>query len=899
MDEKIDAILAQLTLEQKVSLCAGSDTWRTVAIPGLVPQLKVSDGPNGARGDAMPGDRSSATAACFPVGICLAASWDTTLIQEIGVALAEELKTKHAQVLLGPTVNIHRSPLNGRNFECYSEDPYLTARMAVAYINGVQSQGVGACIKHFVANDSEFQRQSISSEVRDRGLYEIYLPPFEAAVKEADVWTVMSGYNRLNGVYCSENDRLLKTILRDEWGFDGLVMSDWFGTYDTMGIADSGLDLEMPGPARFMGEQLLAAVQRGDVAEAAIDAKVRNVLRLVFRAGVTETPEPPEESIDRPEHRALIRRAAAAGAVLLKNDDATLPLNAADLGTLAVIGPNAAVASMMGGGSAQVNAHYSVAPLEGLRNRLGDTVRIDYAQGCAIYRTLPPVDAALLTTPDGAPGLRADFFNGSEPTGDVVASKEISDVSLLWLGAPAPGVNPVNFALRLSGRLTPAQSGPYTIALTSAGLSRLYLDGAPVIDNWTSQRMGGSFFGMGSYEETAVVDLVAGQAHEIVVEYTRNSSMLGALVVGGLPVATEDPILEAEKIAAGADAVLLFVGTNGEWESEGFDRPDMAFPGRQAELIERVAAVNPKTIVVLNTGSPMDMAWLDQVPAVLEAWFPGQECGNAIADVLFGDVNPSGRLTQTWPLRLEDNPAFINYPGDNGRVYYGEDIFVGYRYYEKKNVGVRFPFGYGLSYTTFAVDNLRLSADEYALGQPVDLLVDVTNTGTVAGHAVVQIYVHDVDAGVMRPEKELKAFAKVALEPGERKSVHLSLDQRALSFFDDARHAWVAEAGEFDVLAGLSSADIGATARFTLTVPAEVAAAMPAPVALSIRSTLRDVISQPAGRAVLDALLPGMADSPQAEMAMGMTLEAIAGFVPNILTKEKLAAIDEELRAIG
>jgi beta-glucosidase len=899
MEARIEAILAELSLEQKVALCAGSDIWRTVGIPGNVPRIKVSDGPNGVRGDAMPGNRSGATAACFPVGICLASTWNTDLIEQIGVALAEELKSKHAHVLLAPTVNIHRSPLNGRNFECYSEDPYLTARMAVAYINGLQSQGVGACIKHFVCNDSEFQRQSISSEVRDRALYEIYLPPFEAAVKEAGVWSIMSGYNRVNGVYCSESDRLLNQILRDEWGFDGVVMSDWFGTYSTLGIADSGLDLEMPGPARFMGVQLLAAIDRGDVDEAVVDVKARNMLRLILRAGVDETPEPPEQSVDRPEHRALIRRAAAEGAVLLKNDDATLPLDATNLRTLAVIGPNAAVASMMGGGSAQVNAHYSVSPLEGLRNRLGAGVRIEYAQGCAIHRTLPPIDVALLRTPDGEPGVRADFFNRDEPEGKPDATTVLTGLHNLWLGPPVPGVDPMNYALRLTGQLTPTESGPYSLALTSAGLSRLYVDGALVVDNWTEQRLGGSFFGMGSYEKTATLELVAGQTVDLVVEYTRHGAMLGALVVGGLPVATADPILAAEKIAADADAVLLFVGTNGEWESEGFDRPDMEFPGRQVELIERVVAANPKTIVVLNTGSPMTMDWLGKVPAVLETWFPGQECGNAIADVLFGDVNPSGRLTQTWPVRLEDNPAFINYPGDNGRVYYGEDIFVGYRYYEKKRAPVRFPFGYGLSYTTFAVENLRLSADVYELGQPVDLLVDVSNTGPREGQAVVQVYVHDVAASLMRPEKELKAFAKVALKPGERRTVHLSLDQRALSFFDDARHAWVAEAGEFEVRAGLSSADIGAVARFTLNAPEMPAPSTAAPVALSKQSTLREILSHPAGRAILEKHVGGMADAPEAEMAMGFTLEVIANYAPNVLTKEKLAAIDEELRGIG
>ena len=902
-DGQIEDLLGRMTLEEKVAMAAGSDLWHSTGVPRLgIPSIKVSDGPNGARGGGAPGSVEGPTSACFPVGISLASTWNTDLVQEIGVALGEEAQSKSANILLAPTVNIHRSPLNGRNFECFSEDPHLSARMAVAYITGVQSTGVGACVKHFAANDSEFQRQTINSQVGERALREIYLPPFEAAVKEAKTWSVMSAYNKLNGAWCSENARLLTHILRDEWGFQGIVMSDWFGTNSTAPVANAGLDLEMPGPARFMGDQLLAAVQRGDVSETVIDAKVRRLLALVFKSGVIERPERPEENIDRPEHRRLIRRAAAEGIVLLKNAGDLLPLDAAALNKVAVIGPNAAFASMMGGGSAQVNAHYAVTPLDGLRTRCGASVELVYAEGCPNHRALPglPVEWLTPTEDAGEHGFKAEYFNTFDFSGEVVHTSTVQEARFIWFGDMPAHVNPAEYSLRLSAVLTPPADGDVTFALTSAGLSRLLIDGQVVVDNWTAQRMGGSYFGMGSYEETADIALVGGQHYDLVIEYSRQGgSMLGGLQVGGLPVQVEDPIAQAEQLAAQADVALLFVGTNGEWESEGFDRPNMDLPSRQDELIARVVAANPRTVVVLNTGSPVTMPWLDQVPAVLEAWFPGQECGNAIADVLFGDVDACGRLPQTFPVRLEDNPAFINYPGENGAVHYGEGLFVGYRYYDKKRIDPLFPFGFGLSYTTFAYRDLRLSALEYQLGQSIDLLVDVTNTGARPGQEVVQVYVHDVEATLARPEKELNAFAKVALDPGETKTVHLTLEPRALAFYDDARARWVTEAGAFQVLVGSSAQAIHVVADFTLQVPDNIdAGQFDGPANLSKASTLREVLDHAQGRSILAAHLGHLVDAPEAEMAMGFSLEMIAQFAPDMVTAETLAEIDAALRAL-
>jgi beta-glucosidase len=812
----IAALLSQMTLEEKVAMAAGADLWHSVAVERLgIPSIKVTDGPNGARGGDFGGGVGS---ACFPVGVCLGATWDPELIERVGRALGEEVKSKSAHILLAPTVNIHRSPLNGRNFECYSEDPYLTARLAAAYVKGVQQQGVGACIKHFVCNDSEFERRSISSEVSERALREIYLPPFETAVKEARVWAVMSAYNKINGTYCSENPHVLTEILKDEWGFEGIVISDWGGTYSTADAANHGLDLEMPGPARWMGDKLLQAVQEGQVSEATVDDKVRRLLRTILEAGVSEGPEPPERAIDRPEHRMVIREAAGEGIVLLKNSG-VLPLEGVK--RIAVIGPNAVEAKIMGGGSAHVKAHYVVSPLQGIRARAGDGVQVTYALGCTNYKDIPELDMDWLTPDDGVgKGGTIAYFNNVDLEGDPVVTDTIDRARLMWFGQVAPGVDRDGFSARLSGTLSVPDSGTYTFSLSSVGVSRMTIDGERVIDNWTDYQPMRGFFDPDHQAPTAEIALVAGQAYALEIEYSKQQApRFAALRIGCLPAQPADLMERAVQAAAEADVALVLVGTSGEWESEGSDRPDMELPGRQVELLEKVAAANPNTVVVLNTGSPISMRWLDQVAAVVEAWFPGQECGNAIADVLFGDRNPSGRLSQTWPVRLEDNPAFINYPGENGRVIYGEGLFVGYRYYDKKKIEPLFPFGYGLSYTMFAYDNLRIDKPETMWGEPVTVSVDVTNTGSRAGKEVVQLYVCDVESGLVRPKKELKAFAKVALAPGEMQRVTLTLDERALSFYDDAQARWRAEAGAFEVLVGASSRDIRCTGVFALRMP--------------------------------------------------------------------------------
>ena len=789
MTPRVEQLLGQMTLEEKVGLVAGVDFWHNPGVPRLgIPALKVTDGPSGARGEQWTGGPSS---ACFPCGTALAATWDVELVHEVGVELGEEARNKGAHVLLAPTVNIHRTPLAGRTFECYSEDPYLAARMAVAYISGVQSRRVGASVKHFVCNDSEFERMTISSDVGERALREIYLPPFEAATVEAGSWTVMAAYNRLNGTYCAEHSHLLTAILRDDWGWDGAVMSDWFGTQSTVASANAGLDLEMPGPPVHMGERLLAAIRDGEVEEKTLDDKVRRLLGLLERAGAFERPEPVGESfVDAPERRAVIRRAAAAGIVVLRNERAALPLDAGALARVAVIGPNANVAHMQGGGSAAVFPVHAVTPLDGLRARLPDATVV-HEPSCVTTRGTPLLDTRTVWT--------IEYFASTDGSGAPVHKTVHRRSAFRWTGAPVPELATGTWSARITADYVPERSGEHTLKLRGGGRALLFVDDELVLD------------GTEAFSVRVRHAMVEATPHRLRLE-------LGPPPDGGIfhgaeiriaPPVPDDLLDRAVAAAAGADVAIVVVGMDDEWETEGRDRPDLSLPGAQAELIERVAAVNERTVVVVNTGAPVDMGWADRVAAIVQLWYPGQEGGDALADVLFGDVNPSGRLPLTFPVRLEDTPAYLNDPGESGHVLYGEGIFVGYRFYDARRIAPRFAFGHGLSYTTFAYADLAVDG-----GDTVAVRVDITNTGDRVGAEVVQLYVRDVEASVRRPEKELKRFAKVIVEPGATERVHFTLDDRALAFWDEAAADWRVEPGAFELLVGPSSVDIRARALY-------------------------------------------------------------------------------------
>ncbi len=688
----IQSIIAQMTLEEKAALCTGASAWTTTPIERLgVPELFVADGPHGLRRvpDVNSTTRQSLPATCFPTASCLAATWNTDLLQEMGVALAEECIAQNVDVILGPGVNMKRSPLCGRNFEYMAEDPFLAGELATSLIRSIQSKGVGTSLKHYATNNQEFQRFCISSEVDERTLAEIYLPAFEKAVKQAQPWTVMCAYNKLNGVYCSEHHQLLTEILKDEWGFEGLVVSDWGAVHDRVAGLKGGLDWEMPGPQPQRVQAVVAAVRSGELDEALLNESVRRILRIVFKAA--ETPK--GGSFDVDAHDALARRIAVEGMVLLKNNG-VLPLQ--DQQHIAIIGHTAKNPYFQGGGSSHVN-----------------------------------------------------------PTRVAIPFNEIQ-------------------ALAGQARLT-------------------YAEGYPADDSLR-----------------------------------------------------QDLIDEAVSAAAGADVALLFVALPIFKESEGYDRLDLDLTAQQVALIRAVGKAQPKTVVILNNGAAVAMsAWIDDVAAVLEGWMMGQAGGGAIADILFGQVNPSGKLAETLPLRLADTPAYIHWPGGNHEVHYGEGLFIGYRYYDAKDAAVQFPFGFGLSYTSFAYSHLTTSAVNFKDVDGLTVTADVTNTGKLAGKETVQVYVHDRQSGLVRPPKELKGFAKVELQPGETKTVSIHLDFRAFAYYHPAYKQWIAEDGDFDILVGASAADIRCRATVTLHSSVEL------PCILDKESTVREWMADPRGKVVL------------------------------------------------
>jgi len=809
----IDDILNAMTLEEQVSLLSGADFWTTVPVERLnVPKIKVTDGPNGARGGgSLVG---GVKAACFPVAIALGASWNPALVKRMGVALAGQAKSKGASVLLAPTVNIHRSGLNGRNFECYSEDPLLTAELAVAYIQGVQSQGIAATIKHFAGNESEIERQTMSSDIDERALREIYLLPFEQAVKKAGVMAVMSSYNRLNGIYTSEHPWLLDEVLRKEWGFDGIVMSDWFGSHSTAATVNAGLDLEMPGPTRDRGDKLVQAVKNGEVSAETVRQAAGRILRLLQRVGAFDTvPDLGEQALDLPEDRALIRQLATEGAVLLKNDG-ILPLRKAALNQIAVIGPNASVGRVMGGGSAQINAHYIVSPLEGIRSALGNANSIRHAVGCRNNR-LTSVFSGDMTV---------NYFRGKGCKGTPVVTETADKGEFFWFSLPDKALSLKDFSVRITASFRAGESGEHLFGMTNAGLARLYVDGTLVVNGDDGWKRGENYFGTANTELRNAFTLESGRTYTLTVDYLSPPPAEEGINITALRFGMEKPLGdeamdEAVDQARTADIAVLFVGRDGEWDTEGLDLKDMRLPGRQDELIERVAAANSNTIVVLQTGGPVEMPWLDRVRSVLQVWYPGQELGHAVADMLFGDAEPGGRLPQTFPKRLADNCAITCddtvYPGKEGHVRYAEGVFVGYRHHDTRGVEPLFPFGFGLGYTKFAWSEATLSAQEMR-ADGVTVSVDLRNIGAATGSDVVQLYVRPVSSAVSRPEKELRAFAKLALAPGETGTVRLFISPRDLSYFDVERKAFYAEPGPYELLVAAHAGDI--RSRLTISL---------------------------------------------------------------------------------
>lgn len=791
---KAGALVALLTLDEKAALTAGKDLWSTVGVPAHgIPSVGLTDGPNGARGRGLPGIGTDSS-SCTPCGSALGATWDVGLVEQIGALIGREARAKGCHVLLAPTVNIHRSPLGGRTFESFSEDPFLSGRLAAAYIQGAQSAGVATAVKHFAGNEAERERMTADSLIDERALREIYLLPFELAVREGGSLSLMTAYNRLNGSWCSEHAELLR-ILRQEWKFDGFVVTDWFAGAHTVAAAEAGLDLEMPGPGRAFGPAIAEAVRAGQLAESTLDLIAARQLSVYERVGALDASgEVP--AVDTEQDRALLRSAAAEAMVLLRNEG-SLPLALETLGSIAVIGPHAARPQIAGGGSAQVRPHHRTSPIDALRERVPPMTQVRYARGLDINTSLPLLDGARLRTADGSPGLAVEWFAGANQQGAPIARTSVSESSFGFTDPPVAGSED-GWSLRASGRFTPLESGPHLWTLSQAGVARLLVDGQVLIDGAIDPppAPGIHFFGLGSIDLTATIELTEAREYEVVIELTSPpGALIGGVRVGCRPAVESGLIERAVAAAAESDVAIVFAGTSDEWESEGRDREFLGLPGEQDELIHRVAAVNPKTIVVVNAGAPVAMPWAQDVSAIVHVWFGGQEMSEAVVDVLTGEVDPGGRLPTTFPLRIEDTPAFGSFRPENHVVRYAEGIFVGYRWYDARRIPTLFPFGHGLSYGDIAVGTPTESATTFHSGESLVVDVPVENVGTCPGTVVVQGYVVPADAPVVRPPQELKAFDKVRLDPGQLWSLQLTFDDRSFSYWHSGDgHAITGEA---------------------------------------------------------------------------------------------------------
>ncbi|WP_163537965.1 glycoside hydrolase family 3 C-terminal domain-containing protein [Gracilibacillus sp. YIM 98692] len=756
MTRDIRQLIEQMTLEEKVGMCSGLDFWFLKGVERLgIPSIMVTDGPHGLRKQAEDADHlglsNSVPATCFPSAVGLASSWDRKLIEKVGIALGEEAQAENVGVLLGPGANIKRSPLCGRNFEYFSEDPYLSSEMAANHIKGIQSQGVGTSLKHFAANNQEHRRMSTNAVVDERTLREIYLASFEQAVKKAEPWTVMCSYNKVNGEFAAESKNLLTDILRDEWGFEGFVVSDWGAVNERVDGLEAGLELEMPSSYGLGDNKILAAVKSGKLSEVKLDRAVQRLLRIIFMA-VDYQKE--DASYDKKEHHQLAKQVASEGMVLLKNDRDVLPLS--EDNDIAVIGALAKKPRYQGGGSSHINPTQLDDIYEEMKRTASGESNIAYAQG---------------------------------------------------------------------------------------------------------------------------YDLDSDKVDDQLVE-------------------------EAKRAATQSDAAVLFIGLPDRYESEGYDRVHLDIPENQRQLIEEVAKVQPNVIVVLSNGAPIEMPWLDKAKAVLEGYLGGQALGGAITDILFGNVNPSGKLAETFPIKLSDNPSYLNFPGEGDTVEYKEGIFVGYRYYDTKEVEPLFPFGYGLSYTTFEYSDLSISQKDLQDTDTVTVKVTVKNTGEVAGKEVVQLYVKDVDSSVIRPEKELKGFEKVALQPGEAKEVSFTLDKRAFAYYNVELQDWHVETGDFEILIGKSSQDI------VLKDSIHVTSTVPVQQTIHRNTTVGDLLANPdiaslAKELLQEAnkhnpLMDAAADSEESSEMMEammkyLPLRALANFSGGHFTEEMLQDMIDQL----
>jgi len=794
VDKRAEAILARMTLEEKVDYLGGADAFYVRAVPRLgLPAFRMADGPFGVK--------NLGPSTAYAAGIGLAATWDPEMARAVGAAIGRDARARGVHVMLAPGVNLYRAPMCGRNFEYFGEDPFLTARIAVGYIQGLQDQGVSATIKHFLGNNSEVDRHHTSSDIDPRALRELYLPAFEAAVKEAHVGAVMTSYNLVNGLHMTENADLVTGVLKKEWGFDGIVMSDWDATYDGVAAANAGLDLEMPSAKLMTRETLLAAVGAGKVSAATIDDKVRRILRTAIRFGWLDRPAAdPSAPLFDEAGRATALDAARAGMVLLKNDKGFLPLDRGKTRTIALIGPGAYPAVPVGGGSAQVRPLAAVSFVQGLSDHLRGAATVLVHHGVPTLAEIFDATDWMTAPAGGQPGLRAEYFDDPKLAGSPALTRVDEHLNFNW-DKPNywPTGNRKESSARWTGAYVAPASGAYIFAAFSYGLDeyRLYVDGKLVLERARGPQP----------INTARLHLTAGRAYAIRFEYQHGDHHARV----GLGVRRADALVDpaALAIAKRADAVVIAAGFEPMTESEGYDRT-FGLPLGQDDLIAAVRAANPRVVVAITSGGGVDMTrFVDRVPAILQTWYPGQEGGTALAEILFGDVNPSGKLPVTFERRFEDSAVHDSYYPDAGKqILYKEGVFLGYRYFDQAKQQPLFPFGHGLSYTRFNYANLSVTPADLTGDGPVTVAFDVTNVGKRRGAEVAQLYVGERKPAVSRPPRELKGFARVDLGPGETRRVQIALDRRAFSFYDLAAGAWRAQPGKFDLLVGSSSRKI-------------------------------------------------------------------------------------------
>jgi beta-glucosidase len=694
--------------------------------------------------------------------------------------------------------------MGGRNFESFGEDPYLTSRMTVSYIKGVQSENVAATVKHYAVNNQEHNRMFIDAIVSERALNEIYFPGFKAAVKEANVSAVMAAYNKLNGFYCSESEFLLKNILKGEWNFQGLVMSDWGAVHSIEPTFKNGLDLEMPEGKYLNKNNLLEKIKNGELSEDELNDKIRRILSVMFRIGLFDKYEYDSTKLNNEEHKNLALDVAKEGIVLLKNEDNILPLDLNKINSIAVIGPTSNVAITGGGGSSMVTPFYSISPLDALQNKVGNKVKINFAQGVILNGTITPIKKEFLFTDKNGKinGLVGEYFTNIEMKGNPSKIRVDSVLDFKWeWDAPFEDFPKDYFSVRWSGYLKIDRSSFYAINVSSDDGIRFYLDDRLVIDDWNDHA---------ELTNSYTTYLQAGIFYKIKLEfYERGGSAICRL---GLRDTDTNLISQAIDAAKKSDIAIVFVGTNYTYESEGFDRKDLILPQNQDELIKRIAEANKNTIVVLTTGSPVLMSeWIKNTKAILQTWFAGEQIGNAVAEILLGETNPSGKLPITFPIRWEDCSAYPYYMKDDSITRYDDGIFVGYRHFEKYNIKPLFPFGYGLSYTTFELSDLKLSKSNLSIGDSLKIMLKVKNVGSRKGKEVVQLYVGAKESRIERPIKELKRFQKIELNSGEDEEISFYLTTDDLKYYDELSSSWKVEDGKYQIFIGNSSDNLSLT----------------------------------------------------------------------------------------